>query len=283
MPVNNLAGSSPAATYNQLLHCGTTSLNSGLSMYTGDGTRLPLSVANDGLLLFTNNGQPTVFISPQSIDLANSATTDTWTTIDFHASPGTDWNARISRDAGLNGSLSFGNTGSADIIFYTYTINGAVYNNKLVIQQGGAVVPGGNGTQSLGTTLNRWSQLFAATSTISTSDARQKQQIRPLSEAETAVAVALKPMLRAFKFNDAVATKGDKARIHIGIIAQDVVAAFAAEGLDAADYALLCYDEWEAKPETLDKDGKVMQPAIAAGNAYGIRYEQLLAFMLAAL
>jgi hypothetical protein len=161
-----------------------------------------------------------------------------------------------------------------------FTIDGVW---RMTMEGGGTIRPGSNGLQSLGTTAYRWSQLFAATTTISTSDARQKQQIRPLSEAETAVAISLKPLLKAFKMNDAVTAKGDKARIHIGIIAQDVVAAFAAEGLDAADYALLCYDEWDATPEILNEDGKVAKPALAAGNAYGIRYEQLLAFMLAAL
>jgi hypothetical protein len=61
------------------------------------------------------------------------------------------------------------------------------------------------------------------------------------------------------------------------VIAQEVVAAFAAEGLDANSYALLCYDEWEAE---VDADGAEVK---AAGSRYGIRYEELLAFIIAAL
>ena len=78
-------------------------------------------------------------------------------------------------------------------------------------------------------------------------------------------------MVRTFKFNDAVKIKGDAARIHCGVIAQDVKAAFEAEGLVAENYSVLCYDEWAATDEH------------PAGNRYGVRYEQLFAFILTAL
>ena len=42
---------------------------------------------------------------------------------------------------------------------------------------------------------------------------------------------------------DAVAKKGDDARIHTGVIAQDLIAVFDSEGLDAHRYGLFCYDE----------------------------------------
>ena len=61
------------------------------------------------------------------------------------------------------------------------------------------------------------------------------------------------------------------------MIAQEVMAAFQAEGLDAARYSLLCYDRWDAE---LDKNGNEVRPA---GDRYGIRYEELLAFIIAAL
>lgn len=275
MSVNNLAGSSPAATYDQLLHIGTSTLGAGGNVYTGDGQKTCLQITGG-----SNVANGIIQVQPFALELGFTRTGDGPSYIDFNSSNGTinqDYDFRIIRDGSANGNIWYANLGSASQVFLQ---NGTV---MFVIEASGTVRPGANGTQSLGVAYFRWGQIFAATPTISTSDARQKQQIRPLSEAETAVAISLKPLLRAFKMNDAVELKGDKARIHIGIIAQDVVAAFAAEGLDAADYALLCYDEWEAKPETIDKDGKVMEPALAAGNAYGIRYEQLLAFMLAAL
>ena len=259
MPANSLTGSSLSSTYTQLLHCGTGTLAAGFTVRLGDGTASPLTISSTGLN-FAGKVSANQFFARSGEPGTNGVNTNGYA---------------FSSGGDVDGGMY--STADGLIQFYSNALE------RLAIGGDGTIRPGSNGLQSLGTTAYRWSQLFAATTTISTSDARQKQQIRPLSEAETAVAIALKPMLRAFKFNDAVAAKGDDARIHIGIIAQEVVAAFAAEGLDASNYALLCYDEWDAVPERLNEDGTVSSPAIAAGNAYGIRYEQLLAFMLAAL
>lgn len=140
-----------------------------------------------------------------------------------------------------------------------------------------------DGTPSLGGASNRWNTVYATTGTINTSDAREKQQVRSLSDAENAVAVRLKSLIKAFKFNDAVKAKGDAARIHVGVVAQEVIAAFEAEGLDANRYAIICYDEWDAADEILSEEGNVISPAREAGNRYGVRYEELLAFIISTL
>jgi hypothetical protein len=104
------------------------------------------------------------------------------------------------------------------------------------------------------------------------------------------------------KFKDAVAKKGDGARWHIGLIAQQVKAAFESEGLDAFAYGLLCYDEWneqweenivekevlEKNPVTGVEEVKVIKETVKklvteAGNRYGIRYEEALALECAYL
>lgn len=114
--------------------------------------------------------------------------------------------------------------------------------------------PRTDNARTLGTASYRWSVVYAATGTINTSDANAKQQIRELSEAERAVAVRIKGLLKAFRFNDAVAEKGDAARWHFGVIAQEVQAAFKAEGLSAEQYGLFCYDEWEETSEEIETD-----------------------------
>ena len=137
--------------------------------------------------------------------------------------------------------------------------------------------------------------LVGGTGAINTSDSREKQQVRDLSNAEQAVAVRCKSLLRAFKFNDAVAVKNDNARIHFGVMAQDVQAAFAAEGLNADNYALFCYDEWKDKyldleelvvledgTEEMRKTGE-RRLVRTAGNRFGVRYEELLCFIMAAI
>jgi len=147
----------------------------------------------------------------------------------------------------------------------------------------GGFSPGDDNVKVLGRGSYRWNTVYAGTGTINTSDAREKQQVRTLLDAEKAVAIKLKGLIRAFKFNDAVEKKGDAARIHVGVIAQEVMAAFQAEGLDPMRYAIVCFDEWEAEPEMLGEDGNVIRVSKPAGNRYGVRYEELLAFIIAAL
>ena len=163
------------------------------------------------------------------------------------------------------------------------TQGGGTYATKLGISSAGHVAPGADNTQSLGTASLRWSVVYAGTGTINTSDAREKQDVSELDAAETRVAVAVKGLIRKFRFTDAVLEKGDAARIHFGVLAQDVMAAFEAEGLDPMLYGIVCYDEWTEQPEQRDDEGNVIQHFRAAGNRYGVRYEELLAFIIAAL
>jgi hypothetical protein len=72
-----------------------------------------------------------------------------------------------------------------------------------------------------------------------------------------------------FKFIDAKAEKGDNARWHIGVIAQEIEETFYCHGLSALAFGLLCYDEWE---ESIDDEGNV----IPAGNRYSIRPDECL-------
>lgn len=162
---------------------------------------------------------------------------------------------------------------------YQWLLNGTV-----TLQHDTASVnPYRDNVASCGLAAARWTVVYAANGTINTSDAREKQQARPLSEIEKAVALKVKAGLKAFKWNDAVDKKGDKARWHFGVYAQEVADAFRSEGLDPDMYGLFCYDEWEAVPEEKDENGVVTQPARPAGNRYGIRYDELFAFILASI
>jgi hypothetical protein len=143
----------------------------------------------------------------------------------------------------------------------------------------------------------RWDDIYATNGTIQTSDRNEKQDIEELSEAERRVAVACKGLLRKYRWKDAVAEKGDDARIHFGIIAQDLQAAFAAEGLDAGRYAMFISSTWwemdevvpatETEPERTEK--KIYENAEEAPEGatertrLGVRYPELLAFIIAVL
>jgi hypothetical protein len=156
-----------------------------------------------------------------------------------------------------------------------------------------------DGVHALGTANLRWSQVYAATASINTSDEREKTSI---VDPEDALMRAWgKVNFKVFQFKDAVEKKGIDARLHVGVIAQEVKAAFESEGLDANRFGLLCYDEWEDEyetvevvdtPEVLNEHGEIITPAIThvekrlitkAGNRYGIRYEEALALECAYL
>ena len=164
------------------------------------------------------------------------------------------------------------------------SVNLAVGGSSIVTTTTTAFQPAAdNVTTCGGPSPNRWSVVYAATGTINTSDERSKQQIRAISDAERAVAVRLKQLVRAFKFNDAVETKGADARIHVGVIAQDVRDAFLAEGLDPTRYGLFCHDEWQSSDAVTSEDGTIVKPEVVAGDQYSLRYEELLAFIIAAM
>jgi len=168
--------------------------------------------------------------------------------------------------ASSNGTLvlSSRNTSNAGV---TIATNNTV---RLVTQFNGTVRPGADATQDFGATTFRWNNgyfgaLFTTAGTVSVSDERLKTDIFDLEDAEVRVAQQLKQLLKKYRLKSEVAAQGAKAKWHVGIIAQAVVKAFADEGLDAHDYAML---------SLTDVDGV---------DQYGVNYDELLAFIIAAL
>ncbi|WP_457662231.1 tail fiber domain-containing protein [Sinorhizobium medicae] len=169
---------------------------------------------------------------------------------------------------------------------FTWNHNGLAGAGTLLLTlqaSNGNLFPGADGTQNLGNASFRYATVFAATGTINTSDERDKIDVALLSEAERLVALRLKGLMRRYRFRDAYDVKGENARVHVGIIAQDVVKAFEAEGLSAHDYGMLCFDSWEEAPELRDDDGNIVQDFTPAGDRFGVRYDELLAFIVAAI
>lgn len=220
------------------------------------------------------------------------------------ASPGT-MNISTGTTAGANGGgvniftgqvTSSGTSGSINI----YTGSGATAVGTVSLRTDGS---GGDGvqvnlagdfypiatvaTQNLGLSTNRFDTVFLGTAPNVSSDSNYKQDILPLEEAELAVARKIKTLFKKYRMKDAVAAKGAAARIHIGVIAQEVQAAFQEQGLDAGRYALFCSDTWyEVNGSVKDEDG-VSYTAESVGavevTRLSIRYEELLAFVIAAM
>jgi len=203
-------------------------------------------------------------------------------------------------DLGNNVSLTSAPQSSAANSYLNATYNG---NTAVIWEAGtGSFSPGDDDLKTLGRAAFLWSVVYAATGTINTSDERTKQQIQGIDSA--VLRAWSKVNYSQFKFNDAVKKKGDGARWHFGLIAQQVKQAFESEGLDAFAYGVLCYDQWEdetvehpaipAKPAKYDTDNNLVEPAqegkeawtqvrAKAGDRYGIRYEEALALECAYL
>jgi hypothetical protein len=158
-------------------------------------------------------------------------------------------------------------SGATQGSFYPVTLSGGNLDNGL----------------DLGTTSARWDDVYATNGTIQTSDRSEKQDIQALTDAETRVATACKGLIRRYRWISSVEEKGEDARYHFGAIAQDVEDAFTAEGLDAGDYALFIRTTWWAHEGHSYPSADVAPAGAVEKTRLGIRYNQLLAFIISAL
>jgi hypothetical protein len=133
-----------------------------------------------------------------------------------------------------------------------------------------ALHPVADNAMSAGKAGNRYSQVYAGTGTINTSDEREKTLIGDIPDA-IVDAVAGVPII-AHKFTDAVAEKGDAARWHFGITAQDLAAGLTTAGVDPASIGAWCFDMWGAEYD--NTTGLLVRPA---GDRYGVRYQEVMA------
>tara|TARA_R100001440_G_scaffold33474_1_gene52446 strand:- start:126 stop:1787 length:1662 start_codon:yes stop_codon:yes gene_type:complete len=156
----------------------------------------------------------------------------------------------------------------------------------------------------LGVASGRFDDIFATNTSIQTSDENEKQDIASLTSAEISAATAISKLFKSYKWKDKVEAKGDAARTHTGVVAQQVQTAMSDAGLDANKYAFWCSDTWwetETKVAAVKADeekGIEAQDAYTRTDHYyikdeapegatertrlGIRYAELLAFIGAA-
>ena len=175
------------------------------------------------------------------------------------------------------------NAGGGYWLFY-----GAGNSGCPFVYDGGALYPNTDNVVNLGySTGLRWKTVYAGNGTIQTSDANLKQDIAALDDAEKRVATTIKSLVKKYRFKDAVVEKGDEARIHVGVIAQEVAAAFEAEGLDAKRYGMFCSDTWyEVDGQMKNSDGVFyteQSEGAVKQTRLAIRYDELLAFVISVL
>ena len=198
------------------------------------------------------------------------------------------------------------------------------YNSVPLSASGGttfALRPVSTNLIDLGSTDKAWRDVYVKDGTVENSDKNLKQDIEELSETEELVAKKCKKLLRKYRWKDSVLEKGDDARIHFGIIAQDLEDAFQSEGLDAGDYGMFIKNTWwekervipaveavEAVDAVYDEEDNLISPAVEAVEAKdeetvietfynkdeapegseektrrGVRYSELLAFIISAI
>lgn len=144
---------------------------------------------------------------------------------------------------------------------------------------------------ALGEASARYTGVYLTSSPNVTSDRRAKQDIEAMTAAELAVGLELASAIKTYRYRDAVkrkqvSTGASYARTHTGIIAQEVVEIFEKHGLDAYEYGIVCYDEWDAEyQDVFDENEKVIGKVKLkdAGDGFSIRYDELSCFMIAAL
>lgn len=128
--------------------------------------------------------------------------------------------------------------------------------SSIVVAGDGDFSSNQNGLYSCGRSGYRWSEVYAATSTITTSDRRLKDNITYDMSPYGALFDRLRPT--PYRYND-----GRSGRTHTGLIAQDVEQALADIGLTTQDFA-----------------GMVKGDDGADGEVYSLRYEEFIALCI---
>jgi len=163
---------------------------------------------------------------------------------------------------------------------------------------------GSDNNVDLGAASLRFDDVYAVSGVTTGSDENDKQQIASLTAAEMTAAKAISKLFKTFKWNSAVAAKGDAARTHTGVMAQQVETALTDAGLNAGDYAFYMSNTWwetsteVAAVEADEEAGIEAQDAYTRIDTYhtadeapegatqrtrlGIRYAELMAFVGAA-
>lgn len=171
---------------------------------------------------------------------------------------------------------------------FTWQIYNGQINQPLTIDLNGPY-PGADVTYQFGRESQRWWKIFAqiigsASVPVTdiyvqnavhvTSDRDWKNILQDISGDETFLAAWGKLSYKFYQMKAAITEKGNDARIHAGLIAQDVIQALTDAGLDWTRYGLVSLEEWPAQDEEVDDYGIVTQQAREAGKKYSLRMDE---------
>ena len=120
-----------------------------------------------------------------------------------------------------------------------YALHLGVHDSKWALD------PDANAQLMLGTDNHKWNTLYAATSTIVTSDRNEKNTIQSLDERYSQLFEKLQPV--SYKLND-----GTSGRTHLGFIAQDIEEAMSEVGLSDLEFAGFCKAQKTQQIDVID-------------------------------
>nr|WP_128755123.1 tail fiber domain-containing protein [Pantoea vagans] len=236
------------------------------------------------------------------------------TILDFHSSGNDiDYDARISVQGGT-ATIGQGNVTFAGGQFFWsvgYAMDASMFR------------PTTDSGRNLGSANYRFNTVFASTGTINTSDVTTKTFLDIDQAEKLAASEIKGMMRKFQFNDAISEKGSDKARYHFGVGAQYVRDVLIKHGLEPDMYAFLCYDKWEDEYEDIYEDieverevaGKVDEPIIIngeqvgvrsvdityiakvteqratgekrlvrkAGELYGIRYDELICFIISSL
>lgn len=234
------------------------------------------------------------------------------TFIDFHTyGDDKDFDARISCTGGT------ASEGQATMTLYASQFN---WSNGYIMESSG-FRPSLDATKNLGQAGYRWNTLYASTGTINTSDVNLKTFLSIDEKEKEAAKEIRSMFRKFQFNDAISSKGNLQARYHFGVGAQYVRDVLTNHGLDWERYAFICFDKWDDEyediyeevteikeavgvfDEPVYKDGEVVglnpvrrtykyetKSMVAtgekrlvreAGEMYGIRYDELVAFILA--
>ena len=237
----------------------TLSNGAGINLY--GGTAGDILFFTGGKTTVRVNGDSGIRLYPQNHE-SESATIEMYSSIKPSLDTVGALEVRANKTLNDGSGIDMYGTITGNIIFYT----GGAASLRLEASGKKALTAGTDAIQNLGTASMRWSDLFILNAPIVSSDRRIKTEIKPINAAVLKAWESVEWV--QYRLKDSIEQKANQARIHTGLIAQDIETAFAEQGLDAYAYGVLCKDTWN---DELDTDGNVI---IKAGELLSVRYDQ---------
>jgi hypothetical protein len=258
---------------NILLYGQSHSSLANTTLFRASGSEAMRIDSSQNVMIGGTNARPAEFAHPKGISFRGDigqiqASTDANTAMLLNRDTSDGTIAEFRKDGTSVGSIA--STFGIDIHIGTGDTRLRFVDQNDYIRPANSDGSSRDGLTDLGASTARFDDIYATNGTIQTSDINEKQDIEDLTDAETRVAVAAKGLLKKYRWKSAVEEKGDDARIHFGIMAQDLQNAFTAEGLDAGDYGMFISTTWT-------NDDGVEQTRL------GVRYNELLAFIIAVI